>query len=54
MNVAGFFVFCIIFCGSLNIAQGIDDALVEFLGAQQIGMPYVRPVSYRQCVLMLS
>ena len=23
-------------CGSLNMAQGIDDALVEILGAKQI------------------
>lgn len=27
---------CIYLCGSLNMAQGIDDALVEILGAKQI------------------
>lgn len=36
MNVAGFFVFCVISVVSLNMAQGIDDALVEILGAKQI------------------
>lgn len=27
---------CIYLCGSLNMAQGIDDVLVEILGAKQI------------------